>query len=50
MANDKPKKYEAEPIEFKVTAVPPAPDIVQDSFLYGKSIEKLSQKNVKGGG
>lgn len=47
---DKPKKWEPKALESKPTELVPSPDEVQDSFRYGKSIEKLSLKNVKGGG
>lgn len=44
---EKPKKYEPKALEFKPTELVPSPDAVQDSFRYGKSIEKLSAKNVR---
>lgn len=45
---EKPKKYEPGALEYRPVALVPTPDEVQDSFRYGKNVEKLEKKQIRG--
>jgi hypothetical protein len=45
-----PKEYTGEYVKYEPPVIPVTPDNYQDEFLYGKSVEKISSKQVEGAG
>lgn len=45
---EKPKKYEPKPLKIQQSPLVPTPDELQDSFRYGKNVEKLEKKQIRG--
>ena len=47
-SEEKPKKYEPKALDYSMPPLVPTPDELQDSFRYGKNVEKLDKKQIRG--
>ena len=50
MKQEKPKDIKTETVAFNPTVLPPTDETVQDSFRYGKNIERLRSNQVESSG